>query len=182
MGGTIVVPLVSYRPPQAGQPLDSKVLTRHGLPASVGAWSLELKLNNQIVNHAPGKQRKNKTKTSAFRIGSWNVRTMRPGLSEDLQAIDDARKTAVIDCEMHRLNIDITALQETRLPENGSLKEEHYTFFWQGKSADETREQGVAFAMRNSLLQMIEPPTDGTERILKLRLSTVEGHVNIICV
>ncbi|XP_068671122.1 craniofacial development protein 2-like [Montipora foliosa] len=29
---------------------------------------------------------------------------------------------------------------------------------------------------------MIEPPTDGTERILKLHLSTVEGHVNIICV
>ena len=182
MGGTIVVPLVSYRPPQAGQPPDSKVLTRHGLPASVGAWSLESKLNKQIVNRAPGKQRKNKTKTSAFRIGSWNVRTMRPGLSEDLQAIDDARKTAVIDRELHRLNIDIAALQETRLPENGSLKEEHYTFFWQGKSADEPREQGVGFAVRNSLLQMIEPPTDGTERILKLRLSTVEGLVNIICV
>ncbi|XP_068680344.1 craniofacial development protein 2-like [Montipora foliosa] len=107
---------------------------------------------------------------------------MRPGLSEDLQAINDARKTAVIDRELHRLNIDMAALQETRLPENGSLKEEHYTFFWQGKSADEPREQGVGFAVRNSLLQIIEPPTDGTERILKLRLSTVEGHVNIICV
>ena len=36
---------------------------------------------------------------------------MRPGLSEDLQAIDDARKTAVIDRELHGLNIDIAALQ-----------------------------------------------------------------------
>ena len=35
------IPLVSYRPPQAGQPPASKVQTRHGLPASVGAWSLE---------------------------------------------------------------------------------------------------------------------------------------------
>ena len=37
--GTIVVPLVSYHSPQAGQPPASKVLTRHSLPASLGAWS-----------------------------------------------------------------------------------------------------------------------------------------------
>ena len=65
---------------------------------------------------------------------------MRPGLTEDLQAVDDARKTAVIDRELHRLNIDIAALQETRLADSGSLKEEHYTFFWHGKGAEETRE------------------------------------------
>ena len=60
---------------------------------------------------------------------------MRTGLTEDLQAIDDTRKTTVIDRELLRLNIDIAALQETRLPNSGSLKEENYTFFWQGKSA-----------------------------------------------
>ena len=60
---------------------------------------------------------------------------MRPGLTDDLQAIDDARKTAVIDRELHRLNIDIAALQETRLPETGSLKEEHYTFFFKEKAS-----------------------------------------------
>ena len=102
--------------------------------------------------------------------------------SEDLQVIDDARKTAVIDHELHRLNIDIAALQETRLPDSGSLKEEHCTFFWQGKSAEETREHGVGFNVKNTLLCMIQPPTDGTERILTLRLSTVEGPVNIVCV
>ena len=34
-----------------------------------------------------------------------------------------------ISRELKRLNIDIAALQETRLPSNGSLKEEDYTFF-----------------------------------------------------
>ena len=120
-------------------------------------------------------------KSPALRLASWNVRTMRPGLTEDLQTVDDARKTAVIDCELHRLNIDIAALQETRLPDSGSLKEEHYTFFWQGKNAEETREHGVGFAVRNTLLCMINPPTDGTERILSLQLSTAQGPVNLVC-
>ena len=52
------------------------------------------------------------------------------GLSEDLEAISDARKTAIIDRELLRLNMDIAALQETRLPSSGSLKEANYTFFW----------------------------------------------------
>ena len=120
-------------------------------------------------------------KFPALRLASWNVRTMRPGLTEDLQTVDDARKTAVIDCELHRLNIDIAALQETRLPDSGSLKEERYTFFWQGKSAEEIREHGVGFAVRNTLLCTINPPTDGTERILSLQLSTAQGPVNLVC-
>ena len=107
---------------------------------------------------------------------------MRPGLTDDLQVIDDARKTAVIDRELHRLNIDIAALQETRLPESGTLKEEHYTFFWQGKGTEEVREHGVGFAVRHTLLRTIEPPTDGTERILTLRLSSMQGPVNLVCV
>ena len=57
-----------------------------------------------------------------LRIASWNVRTMRPGLSNDLQQINDSRKLAIIDSELDRLNIDIATLQQTRLAENGSLK------------------------------------------------------------
>ena len=107
---------------------------------------------------------------------------MRPGLTDDLQVMDDARKTVVTDRELRRLNIDIAALQETRLPETGSLKEEHYTFFWQGKGTEEVREHGVGFAVRHTLLRMIEPPTDGTERIFTLRLSSMQGPVNLVCV
>jgi len=107
---------------------------------------------------------------------------MRTGLSDDLRVISDLRKTAVIDRELHRLNVDIAALQETRLPEDGSLKEEHYTFFWQGRGIEDVREHGVGFAVRNTLLRTIEPPHGGTERILTLRLSTSAGFANIICV
>ena len=105
---------------------------------------------------------------------------MCPGLSDDLQQIDDARKTAIIDRELGRLNIDIAALQETRLPSSGSLKEKEFTFFWQGLEPDQHRLHGVGFAVRNSLLAAVEPPSQGTERILSLRLNTSTGSTHII--
>ena len=107
---------------------------------------------------------------------------MCPGLTDDLQQIDDARKTAVIDRELARLNIDIACLQETRLADSGSIRETNYTFFWQGLSQDEPRQHGVGFAVRNSLSAAIEPPTEGTERILALRLSTTAGFVNLLSI
>ena len=51
------------------------------------------------------------------------VRTMTPSLSDDLQQVSDAQKTAVINNELFRLYVDITALQETRLPESGIIRE-----------------------------------------------------------
>ena len=105
---------------------------------------------------------------------------MRPGISDDLQKIDDLRKTAVIDNELLRLNIDIAALQETRLPEFGSLKEKNFTFFWKGKSNQDVREHGVDFAVRNSLLNAVEPPSGGSERILTMRLNYSNGPVNLL--
>ncbi|KAI8779230.1 Craniofacial development protein 2 [Biomphalaria glabrata] len=72
-----------------------------------------------------------------MRLATWNVRTMCPGLTDDLRQIDDARKTAVINNELKRLHIDIAALQETRLAENGMLRETDYTFFWKGKAQDD---------------------------------------------
>ena len=59
--------------------------------------------------------------------------------------------------ELDRLNTDIACLQETRLADIGSLKEQRHTFFWQGKSPEEKREHGVGFAVKNTLLTMIEP-------------------------
>ena len=103
------------------------------------------------------------------------------GLSEDLEAVSDARKTAIIDRELLRLNMDIVALQETRLPSNGSLKEANYTFFWQGLEPTERRLHGVGFAIRNSLLSSVEAPSNGTERIISIRLLCSSGNVNIIC-
>lgn len=144
---------------------------------------LELRQNRQAdcKTPAPGKERRKK-KLPILRLASWNVRTMCPGISDDLCQIDDSRKTAIIDRELQKLNIDIAALQETRLPSNGSLREQNYTFFWQGKEPEEHRLHGVGFAVRNSLLSAVVPPSKGTARILSLRLSTSSGTVHILSV
>ena len=117
-------------------------------------------------------------KTPALKLGTWNVRTMTPGFSDDLEEVNGARKTAVIDSELSRLQMDVVALQETRLPETGSVRERDFTLFWQGKPSDEVKEQGVGFAVRNRL--SITPPAEGTERILSLRLQTSSGPVSLI--
>lgn len=99
---------------------------------------------------------------------------------DDLLNISDVRKTAIINNELLRLKVDIAALQETRLAESGFLKEKDYTFFWQGKSTEERREHGVGFAVRNTLLEMVEPSDKGSERLLSLRLHTSAGPVTLI--
>ncbi|XP_068677209.1 craniofacial development protein 2-like [Montipora foliosa] len=80
------------------------------------------------------------------------------------------------------LGIEHCALQETRLPDRGSPEEDNYSFFWRGKSSVEAREHGVGFAVKNTLLCMIQVPTNGTARILTLRLSTAEGSFHLLCV
>ena len=74
----------------------------------------------------------------------------------------------------------IITLQETRLPESGIIRERDYSFFWQRKAADETREHSVGFAIKNNLLGSIIPPSEGTERLLKLQLQTSAGLVSLI--
>ena len=114
-----------------------------------------------------------------MRLATWNVRTMSPGLSEP-QEVNDARKTAIIDRELSRLNVDVACLQETRLAENGQIKEANFTFFWQGKPADEPRRNGVGFAVKNSLIPCIEPTSIGSDRIITLRIGTPAGRATII--
>ena len=93
---------------------------------------------------------------------------MCPGLSADLQLMDDSRKTAIINKELVRLNIDVACLQETWLADNGSLMERDYTFFLQGLSQDETRQYGVGFAVRNSLIATTKtPPTPPPSRVIE---------------
>ena len=127
------------------------------------------------------KGKKDKQQKGTIRLASWNVRTLTPGISDSVSGINDARKTAVIDKELTRLNIDIAALQETRLADSGTLKEKNFTFFWKGKSEEERREHGVGFAVSNKLLRMASEPSEGTERLLTMQLNTVQGVVNIIC-
>ena len=73
-------------------------------------------------------------------------------------------------------------LQETRLADSGTLRGKDYTFFWQGKSFDEPRQLRVGFAVRNNLLNMVEPGNNGSERLLTLRLNTTAGPVTLVSV
>ena len=134
-----------------GSPWTIELLPHHNLLAPLGAWSLG-KTNRQVA--APGKQQRNK-KSPAKQLATWNVRTMCPSLSDDLQQIHDARKTAIIDRELSKLKVDIAALQETRLPASGSLKE-----------------KDTPYSGRDST------PSQETTRILSLRLSTPSGPAN----
>ena len=54
---------------------------------------------------------------------------MTTGLSASLHDSKDSKKTAVINDELKRLNVDIATLQKTRLADSGTLKEKDYTFF-----------------------------------------------------
>ena len=107
---------------------------------------------------------------------------MTTGVTTQLPNVNGARKTAVINNELVRLNVDIAALQETRLADAGCLREEDFTFYWQGRATDEVRLHGVGFAVRNSLLDTIEPPANGSERIIKLRLQTSDGPMTLFSV
>ena len=85
--------------------------------------------------------------------------------------------TAITDSALGRLRIDIITLQETRLVENGSPKEQR-----QGITIEEKREHGVGFVVKNSLFMVTGPPVNGSECILTIQLSTRAGRVNITSV
>ena len=87
-------------------------------------------------------------------VGAWKVRTLldRPGSDRP------EKKTASVGKEISRYNIDIAALSETRLADEGQLTEAGcgYTIFWIGKSADQPRTAGVGISIKNSVLPKLE--------------------------
>ena len=74
----------------------------------------------------------------------------------------------MINNDVRQLQVDIIARFTESSIRDGS-------FFWQGKAADETREHGVGFAIKNNLLGFIISLSEGTERLLKLQLQTSAG-------
>ena len=97
-----------------------------------------------------------------MKLTSWNV--------TDPREIRDYRKTAIINEERKRLNIDIAALQKTRLAGSGQLRELDYTFFWKGRAAEETRIHGVGFAVKNTVVPSVTEPSGRNEIILAITL------------
>lgn len=113
--------------------------------------------------------RKQTTGSNKLILGAWNVRT----LLDSSNTSTPERRTALVAKELQRYQIDIAALSETRLADEGSLREEGggYTFFWKGKPQDEDRIHGVGFAIRTALLTNIPVlPIGINERLMKLRI------------
>ena len=82
------------------------------------------------------------------------------------------RRSALIDRELERYNVDIAALSETRLADVGEEPESTYTFFWSGKPAAEKREAGVGFAIRSKLVPSLkEKPKAINCRLMTVRLA-----------
>ena len=72
------------------------------------------------------------------------------------------------------LRVDIAALSETRLPDNGKLVESGggYTFFWCGRPESEARQAGVGFAIKTELAKKLESePVGVSDRLMTLRMN-----------
>ena len=128
-----------------------------------------------------GQNTKRKLNLQSLRLISWNVRT----LTDRDDSSRPERRTALVAMELARYNIDVAALSETRLADEGQISETGagYTFFWKGKTAEEPRLHGVGFAIRNSLVRMHNLlPVHVSERITTLRIPLQHGHVTIVSV
>ena len=133
----------------------------------------------RLTDH-PSRGRFTKNQQKKLLDGAWNVRTVLDG---DNTARPE-RRTALIAKELARYRIDIAALSETRLADEGIPKEDAggYTFFWRGKPEIEDRLHGVGFAIRTSLMKSVPSlPVGINERLMKLRLPlTKSRHLTII--
>ncbi|KAI8740129.1 craniofacial development protein 2, partial [Biomphalaria glabrata] len=95
------------------------------------------------------------------------------------------RRTALVARELHRYNIDIAALSETRLADECELCERGagYTFFWSGRSTEVRRESGVGFAIKKSIVsKLVGPPKGISDRLMTLKLPLQNGkkHISIV--
>jgi hypothetical protein len=106
---------------------------------------------------------------TAVTFGAWNVRTLLDRAGTDRPE----RRTALIASELDRYRVQIAALSETRLAEEGQLTEpaSGYTFFWTGRSQNERREAGVGFAIKSNLVNKLATAPKGiSDRLMTVRL------------
>lgn len=75
-------------------------------------------------------------------------------LMDDQAGDRPERRTAIISREQRKFRINIAALSETRVAEEGQLKEDKagYTFFWKGKPVDKPKIHDMGFAIKNCLI------------------------------
>ena len=111
-----------------------------------------------------------------MKLATWNVRTL---LDSYGRTDRPHRRTALVAAELSRYNIDIAALSETRILDEGSLTEEGmgYTFFWKGYPSGGQHLHGVGLAIKNTLLpRLTETPVGISERLMTLRIPLVRNR------
>ena len=113
-------------------------------------------------------------------IGAWNVRTLMDSSGSDRPQ----RRTVLVGGELDRYKVEIAALSETRLAEEGLLKEigAGYTFFWSGRKKEELREAGVGFAITSHLVSKLSGLPKGiNDSLMTLRLPlSGKRHATIV--
>ena len=85
---------------------------------------------------------------------------------------DRLKEQALVAQELTKYKIDIAALSKTRLVDEASITEDLgcYTFFWKRYPQNESRIEGVGFAIRNGLLRPLsDDPFGISPRPMKLK-------------
>ena len=95
-------------------------------------------------------------------VGAWNIRTLMDTANLDRPE----RRSALVCRELARFNIDVAALSETRLADEGNIQETaaEYKIFWIGKTTDEPRIHGVGFFNQDTPRGAIQPRPNGNQR------------------
>ena len=102
-------------------------------------------------------------------VGARNIRTLMDTANSDRAE----RRSALVCRELARFNIDVAALSETRLADEGNVQEAaaEYTIFLIRKTSDEPRIHGVGFAIKTRLVEQFNlTPTGINERLMTLRI------------
>ena len=94
------------------------------------------------------------------------------------------RRIALVGRELDRYKVEIAALSETRMAEEGLLKEisAGYNFFWSGRKRKERCEAGVGFAIKSHLVSKLSGLPKGINgRLMTLRLPlSGKRHATIV--
>ncbi|BHF85190.1 hypothetical protein SprV_1002835300 [Sparganum proliferum] len=119
----------------------------------------------------PSFRRRNRQtgRVSPLTLAAWNFRS----LLDNPRRNRPERRTALEARELARYKVDIAALSETRFSEQGQLEEvgAGYTFFWSGRPMTESRDAGVAFAIRNDIVGRLPCLPQGiNDRLMSIRL------------